>query len=197
MLLRFIANTIPDPHRKTSVQTAVENGIGDRVGAYKVWLTAPQNSSAWHLQIDGPEGSIQRDLDHSQKDPSFIRLYIDRALPRKIPASMKVLCDQCVQMGVTVVPMSREVLLEHGGELPGHVCRHHMRIYDPIAGYTTPQRRNPDFRWACHKCEIFMYIEFAESQGSVRFRCPQCHAYETGAISINSVHAVTHPMPEL
>jgi hypothetical protein len=37
-------------------EQAIKQGIGNRGGDYQVWITAPADSSAFHIAIEGPEG---------------------------------------------------------------------------------------------------------------------------------------------
>jgi hypothetical protein len=189
MPIRIVTNTIAELQRKQWTEFGVKAGIGNREGDYEIRIDASDQFSSFSIHVDGPEGTFQRTFDGQWKDVNFIRNYFDRVIPRPIPLSRDVLCDDCVRvLNGTVIRMEAVIVLFDGHQRAGdaYVCRHHGRIWHQSTGYISANRdsllgRNP-FRPVCVECEETMYMEFAESTQNVRFRCPECNHWGFGPL---------------
>ena len=195
--VRIVHNTIPLIDRRLEVEEAVIDGIGDRPGEYEVRIDEPQNSASWFITIDGPHGRWNYDFNPQEQDPNFVRNKIDDALPRDVPTSARVLCDDCIIRGITMLGMNGPVTIHFraGARIDGYICRDPScgRAYHKYVGYFSVNqdgsltRRRALPRCGCQEGSV-MYIEAAPTREAVRYRCPTCNAYRpepfpfTGAI---------------
>lgn len=56
MSCRIVSNNISSPEVRESVNTAIRNGIGERVGEWSVVVYQPLDFPALAIRIDGPNG---------------------------------------------------------------------------------------------------------------------------------------------
>ncbi len=187
MPVHVIVNSIADKRRASLTEDAVKAAIGDRPGEYEIRVALRQNSFVFCIQVDGPDGTITHSFEQL-KDCNSIRLYFDRAIPRTVPVAVKVLCDECVKMGLMVRSMKECLLSDGPNSVYRYGCRFHDRAYEEGIGYFSPNDgMSTDLRLRtrlCPLCATAMYIEFAESGKLVRFRCPnvKCYHYESGSL---------------
>jgi hypothetical protein len=178
-----MANTIPDPNRRAMTEQAIKRGIGNRDGDYQVWITAPADSSGFHITIEGPEGCwVDRLFDHNDRDIGYVKNFVGRAIPRSIPDRTIVVCDTCIKSGIEGSRMPPTTLSISGEQQAGYVCPTHLRMYQAVVGYVSDDGSPQPLCKFCGGCQASMYIEFAESSHKVRFRCPRCQAYTTDVL---------------
>src|ERR1700691_5249192 len=100
MSTTIIENTIANPARQGITARAVIDGIGDRSGEYTARIHG--GSSGFSIRVEGPEGPFERVFSGDRIE---IRNFFERAIPRDVPRSIHVLCDQCVTRGSLYLPM--------------------------------------------------------------------------------------------
>lgn len=183
MSVEIISNTIEEPLRRRMTEDAVRRGIGDREGHYQVRIDGSPASKPWLIVVEGPEGVFERVLrEPYMKDRNFIRIYFDRAIPRRSVSSVKPMCDVCVRNGLpnTMTPTVDNLFW----------CEADERSWTSSAGYgnlAAPTRGW--FRPRCNRCENeglvnYVYVEFADGPSDVRYRCPVCHHWERSSLDV-------------
>jgi len=88
MSVSILKNNIATPQFAAAIQSAIRGGIGEIPGHWRAWIEESQNSIAWTIKIDGPNGfQWEHEFFGQEQTPEFIEREIKEVLTRGTPRS--------------------------------------------------------------------------------------------------------------